>query len=280
MKRAVTILLAALLAVALMAGAAWAKPDAAKGKGVGLKALQQAQEVQTNENGQSDQVFLDIQGHWANKTIVKMKAMGLLAGYEDNTFRPDKPLTQAEAVVLIERIVAQAKKDKKDKSTSDDQDTGDDEELTDDGDAVTEEDSNGDDDELDKVPGWAKNAVKKAAGKGFVNLKRFHSDVQASRAMACIALAKQMEAEGLLEVEDITIADPFKDFYLFAQLDGFEEDDYKYIIALYNAGIIKGTPSGNFNPNSFITRAEMSVIIEKMLDENMTSTSVEENDDE
>jgi hypothetical protein len=38
------------------------------------------------------------------------------------------------------------------------------------------------------------------------------------------------------------------------------------VLALYKEGIILGLPDGRFNPNSYITRAEMAVIIQRILD--------------
>ncbi|HCF71597.1 MAG TPA: hypothetical protein DER33_08465, partial [Syntrophomonas sp.] len=39
-----------------------------------------------------------------------------------------------------------------------------------------------------------------------------------------------------------------------------------YVLALYQEGIISGTPNGYFNPNNYITRAEMAAILERLLD--------------
>ena len=36
--------------------------------------------------------FTDVRGHWAEKQIDEMAALGVIRGYEDGTFRPDKPI--------------------------------------------------------------------------------------------------------------------------------------------------------------------------------------------
>jgi len=41
---------------------------------------------------------------WARATVAALAQAGYLSGYEDGTFRPDQPITRAEAVALISRI--------------------------------------------------------------------------------------------------------------------------------------------------------------------------------
>ena len=87
------------------------------------------------------------------------------------------------------------------------------------------------------------------------NLKRFHSNVQVTRLNAAAALAQALG----LTTSGITVTDnPFHD------IKNMSNDDYKYLIALHNAGYIKGFPDGNFNPNSLFTRGEMAKIIDNV----------------
>ncbi|WP_312070586.1 S-layer homology domain-containing protein, partial [Anaerotignum propionicum] len=46
----------------------------------------------------------DIRGHWAERTITQWQDKGLIGGYQDGTFKPDKPATRAE----FARIMNQA----------------------------------------------------------------------------------------------------------------------------------------------------------------------------
>lgn len=48
--------------------------------------------------------LLDIQQHWAKKDIEEAVELGLIRGYEDNTFKPDKPITRAEVTVIAMRL--------------------------------------------------------------------------------------------------------------------------------------------------------------------------------
>lgn len=45
----------------------------------------------------------DVQGHWAEKTINKWRQKSLVGGYPDGTFKPDRKLTRAEFVALVNR---------------------------------------------------------------------------------------------------------------------------------------------------------------------------------
>ena len=46
----------------------------------------------------------DITGHWAEKAIRWCMETGLMQGYEDGTFQPDKPVTRAELATVIKRL--------------------------------------------------------------------------------------------------------------------------------------------------------------------------------
>jgi len=43
----------------------------------------------------------DIDNHWANAAIQQLVAAGIIAGYPDNTFRPDHTVTRAEFALMI-----------------------------------------------------------------------------------------------------------------------------------------------------------------------------------
>ncbi len=45
--------------------------------------------------------FRDINGHWAQTTIANMSRSGMVSGYGDYTFRPDRDVTRAEAVAML-----------------------------------------------------------------------------------------------------------------------------------------------------------------------------------
>ena len=52
--------------------------------------------------------YYDIKGHWAESLIRQAIAEGWVKGYPDGTFKPDKPITRAEAVALITAAIKKA----------------------------------------------------------------------------------------------------------------------------------------------------------------------------
>ena len=51
------------------------------------------------------QAFSDIDGHWAEQYIARATELGWIKGFEDGTFRPDQPITRAEAMTIINRML-------------------------------------------------------------------------------------------------------------------------------------------------------------------------------
>ncbi|ACX51664.1 peptidase S8 and S53 subtilisin kexin sedolisin [Ammonifex degensii KC4] len=49
--------------------------------------------------------FPDVAGHWAAKDIAVLAARGVVGGYPDGTFRPDKAITRAELAAMICRLL-------------------------------------------------------------------------------------------------------------------------------------------------------------------------------
>ncbi|MCL2814513.1 MAG: S-layer homology domain-containing protein [Oscillospiraceae bacterium] len=61
-------------------------------------------ELELPENQPDEQNFTDVEGHWAWQYILAMSEKGYIAGYPDGTFRPDRHITRAEAITLLNRI--------------------------------------------------------------------------------------------------------------------------------------------------------------------------------
>jgi hypothetical protein len=56
--------------------------------------------VETDPNA-----FSDISGHWAETEILRAAALGWVEGYPDGTFGPDRLITRAETVTVINRVL-------------------------------------------------------------------------------------------------------------------------------------------------------------------------------
>lgn len=58
--------------------------------------------------------FTDVTGHWAIREIAKAYNNGWIKGYPDSTFRPNRNITRAEAMTLINRVLNRAPETEKD----------------------------------------------------------------------------------------------------------------------------------------------------------------------
>lgn len=230
MKKAISMILAVAMVLMLFGGSVYAGNGNGNGNGNGY-------------GKDKNKEFKDMKGHWGRESVERMQMWGILNGYDDGTFQPDRTLTQGELAVILARLLEARQ--------SIDDDFDDDDMLED----LFDDDFDDDDDDLSKVPSWAKDAVSKGFKNHYFNPKRFHSQVQCDRLTACVAIAKAL---GLKPVTDFT-NNPFKDFGLM------NDEDYGYLLALYQKRYISGYPDGNFNPNKLLTRAQMAVIIEKLL---------------
>ncbi len=56
--------------------------------------------INIDKNG----TFTDINGHWAKNQILDFVSKGYVAGYEDNTFRPENSITRAEFVRVLNQV--------------------------------------------------------------------------------------------------------------------------------------------------------------------------------
>lgn len=273
MKKTLSIILAMLLILTFSTGTVLAKPGNGKsGAKSGVVTTDTSGTVKANahvnaelkkslreqktlvKQEQKIARFSDINGHWAAAAIENLTAIGVFSGYPDGTFQPDDAVTQAEAISLIMTVAGDETEDdataeeELGTAEADEQET--DEEIDEDAEEDTEEEP------AEEVPGWAQKSVFKAAVKGVVNMNRFHSSVQASRAQVAVWIAQSLE----IEPADCTEV-PFTDESLISQ------EDLGYIMALQQEGILQGSADGSFNPNNAITRAEMAVIIDRLLTE-------------
>lgn len=54
---------------------------------------------------ENDRLFSDVEGHWAEAYIAAAAEKGLVNGYPDGSFKPDRNVTRAEAVTIINNVL-------------------------------------------------------------------------------------------------------------------------------------------------------------------------------
>lgn len=60
----------------------------------------------SSEPDTGENQFTDISGHWAAEYINRAAAQGWIYGYKDGTFQPNQSITRAEAMALVNRMLA------------------------------------------------------------------------------------------------------------------------------------------------------------------------------
>ncbi|QSZ27533.1 S-layer homology domain-containing protein [Aceticella autotrophica] len=171
--------------------------------------------------------FTDIKGHWAEKEINDWISKGLIAGYEDNTFRPDNPVTRAEFVTFTDR------------SNNLTQTTD-----------ITFKDV--------KSTDWFYKEIQKAKAANIISGyddNTFRPNNFITREEAAAILTR------LLKLQSVT-QDALKGFKDASKISSWAKDAVN--TAVYY-GLIKGYPDNTVGPDNPITRAETVVILDRAL---------------
>lgn len=200
------------LLISLLTGTAWADPGK-KDKHIPPGQLKQQLKAYS---------FTDVENHWASDDIETVQQKGIMKGYEDKKFQPNKPVTKNEAIAVIMRVVnhQQAPEDKA-------------KELK------------------DLFPSWMGLAPVQAYDAGILEkweLANWNGNKPATRIEVAMWLSKaagnkDTSVSALLSLKDTK---------------ELTKEQLAYAAVVYNKGIMKGTPEGYLNPNKPITRAEFA----------------------
>lgn len=176
---------------------------------------------------------------WYYNDVKELNARGVIKGYEDKSFKPEKSITRAEFLTMIlrafddnnfEKNYAKAASNFKDVSTDD----------------------------------WFSSAVAKGTSDGLIkgyNDNSFRPNSPITRAEAISILSKAIK---LKYGEDLPLAN--REFT--NQFSDVKESDWSYedVKKLYIYSIVDGDSNGKtFSPNRNINRAEASKIINKTI---------------
>jgi len=174
------------------------------------------------------QNFTDIGGHWAATQVEKWNARGVVQG-DHGKFEPDRALTRAEWVALINRAFQLP--NVKSSQFSDVQETD-----------------------------WYASEIQSAVAAGYIEGYedgQFKPTANLSREQAAVTLAKLLKLK-----QDNTVSVSFNDD---DQISGWSKSS---VYAAVNSGLMRGYASQEFHPKDHLTRAEAIVMLDRAIDLN------------
>ena len=179
----------------------------------------------TNKVNAESRSLTDISDHWAAGKINELLSKGIITGYSDNTFRPNKTITRAEFCAIINKVFGytQASND-----AFNDIKSGD----------------------------WFYTDVLKAKEAGIINgyNNNFFPGKPITRQDAAVILYKVFE---LTNIND-TKASSYKDFGNVSQYAR------NAVEVLLDKSYMSGFPDKTIRPKNNITRAEAAILVNKL----------------
>jgi hypothetical protein len=181
--------------------------------------------------------FLDLQNHWAREAVAKLAGVGLIRGYPDGNFKPEKKVSRAEITVTLTRLLGLSPENER--------------ELRLFADAAA-------------IPVWARGAIAAATKddliKGYLQDDGrliFEAERPVSRSeMACLAVRIIKEKTG----EESLSPFEFKDA---GKIPVWAKEAFELSLA---KGFIKGYPDNTLRPDNLVSRAEAALIIGRLRD--------------
>lgn len=175
--------------------------------------------------------FKDIKNHWAQSDIEKLQSKGIMKGYEDKSFKPQQSVSKNEAIAIIMRVVDHP--------------------------GINTNKA----DLIGKIfPTWMGVAPLQAYDAGILadwELTKWLGNKPATRIEVAMWLSRAAGDKNVSLKEMLSFA---KD------ANQLNKDELIYAAAMYNKGIMKGTPDGYLNPYKPISRGEFAVMISRFLD--------------
>ncbi|MCG0277869.1 MAG: S8 family serine peptidase [Thermanaeromonas sp.] len=179
--------------------------------------------------GEGSLPFWDIYGHWAAQDIKALSRQGLIAGYEDGSFRPDNPISRLEFIVFLDRLAEVILPS-----------------------ALPFVDAG-------EIPSWARDAVGRAYARGW--LKGFEDGTirpfaTLTRVEAAAFLVRFMGESAHAPASSL----PFRDL---GEVPSWAKDA---VARTYAAGLLRGLTPDTLGPCSPLTRAQAAAVLKRLLD--------------
>ena len=175
--------------------------------------------------------FRDVIGHWAEKEILFLAEQGWISGYLDGTFKPNKPVTRAQAAKIISNFLGLTSTNEKFSFSDVDQNHW----------------------AVDVINLVAQHKIMNGIGDG-----RFAPDALITRAQ----LAQILYNAGLYSQSNNSQMNSFKDV---------DRNHWAYvpIETMKQEGILNGYADGRFGPTDSTSRAQLSAIIYRLCEKGL-----------
>lgn len=175
-------------------------------------------------------IFVDMKQHWAAPVVKLMMEKNVIKGYSDYTFRPNKPVTQLEAIVMVMNLLKQHK------------------ELS----------SNGNSYIGGEIPAWAKDPVVMALANDIISWKDLKQLNKPATRMYVVKLLVNALGANLDEHDHNNL--------FFGDVAALSPEDKAYLSFALLQMLVQGYEDKTFKPNKPVTRAEMAVFVKRLLD--------------
>ncbi|MFC5404287.1 Ig-like domain-containing protein [Cohnella soli] len=199
-----------------------------EGDQISVAANKPGQYAVFSETTDEQAMFQDTAKHWAETGIKQAVALGIVKGYPDGTFKPDRAVTRAEFVVMLLKAL---KLDVPETTTL----------FTD----------------LDTIGSWGKEALLQAVQAGIVagySDNTLRPNAVISRTEMVVMAARALK----LKLENIDSTD-------FADDGDIPEWGRAAVAAAKEQGLVQGQTNNKFNPDAATTRAEALTLILRLL---------------
>lgn len=195
--------------------------------------------------------FTDTAGHWAEAAIERAAAAGIITGYTDGSFRPERAVTRAEFIVMLARALAWEGA----------------------GAPASFADSS-------SIGSWALQAVRQAVQAGIITgyedgTFRPHANMSREASATVIARALKLavaEASDVQDLQDLQSAPDVQgvrsapDVPAFADASAIQPWAADAVLALQSAGLVQGRGGNRFVPQGTLSRAEAVTILLRVID--------------
>ncbi len=181
--------------------------------------------------------------NWANEAIDTMSDEGIIKGYEDGTFGPERTVTKLEALVLVSRILGVNNSENKDlvqNSMYTYEDT------------IAEYDLPYGEQEIAYL--LSKNVIKEDELADYIDGDNY--SVGLKRYEVAVILTKAMDGEA-----EISNALTVLDYEDASDIPSYAR---KYVQYVTEKGLMQGMEEGKFVPNNNVTRAQAAVVLYKL----------------